>query len=115
MPKGDFLDRAEQEQLTLDAKKELEMEMNPNIQPRQQYAQPAPMPARQQYAQPAPMPARQPYPYSYGSGVYIAPPPPLVPVANPLPVPLYYQQQVAPQQAPPAVEESSNLPVLLHH
>ena len=52
MPKGYFIDRAEQDENALDAKKELEMEMNPSVQLNRassQYAQPAP-----QYTQPAP-------------------------------------------------------------
>ncbi len=111
MPRGDFLSRAQEEGSSLDAKKELEMETNPSLQVNR-----AP-----QHTQ-APAAASQPYSYSYGSGVYIAPPPPPMPVANPLPVPLYYQQQVNPYQAVPApaaqpqsIDETTNVPVLLHH
>ncbi len=111
MPKGDFLSRAEQEVSSLDAKKELEMEMNPSFQVNR-----AP-----QQVQAAPAPTSQPYSYSYGSGVYIAPPPPPMPVTNPVPVPLYYQQ-VNPYQAAPIpaaqpqnLKQSTKAPVLLHH
>ena len=140
MPKQDFIDRAEQDEFAVEAKKQIEAETarsynapakpaptyaNPAptyANPAPTYAQPAPTYANPAptYAQPAPTYAQpaptQAYPYSYGSGIYVAPPPPPPPVANPVPVPLYYQQP-ATYRAPAPQQDTTvtNAPVLLHH
>ena len=112
MPKQDFIDRAEQDEFAVEAKKQIEAETgrshNAPTNAAPTYAQPAPT-----YTQPAPA---QAYPYSYGSGIYVAPPPPPPPVANPVPVPLYYQQP-ATYRAPSPQQDTTvpNAPVLLHH